>query len=125
VKEDDGKQVYLLPVDAKIEELDKTAYPLQELYDNLGKDESLALAIDRAVRASRQDDWRSNAFKVKRVRNAIKAELESGGKRVDDGDGSAPGIVHKPEPAGYGEASKSLEQQIEAVLALVKNHDEY
>jgi len=27
------------------------------------------------VRASRQDDWRSNPFKVKKVRNAIKAAL--------------------------------------------------
>ena len=30
------------------------------LYDNLGKDEALALAVDEAVRASRQDDWRGN-----------------------------------------------------------------
>jgi hypothetical protein len=37
VKEDDGKLVYLLPVDAKIDDLDKTAYGLPELYDNLGK----------------------------------------------------------------------------------------
>jgi hypothetical protein len=35
--EDDGKQVYLLPVDAKLDKLDETAYPLQELYANLGK----------------------------------------------------------------------------------------
>jgi hypothetical protein len=37
VKEDDAKQVYLLPVDAKLDDLDKTAYPLQGLYENLGK----------------------------------------------------------------------------------------
>jgi hypothetical protein len=37
VKEDDGKAVYLLPVSAKLDELDKTAYPLQELYGNFGK----------------------------------------------------------------------------------------
>jgi hypothetical protein len=37
VKEDDGKQVYLLPVDAKLDDLDKTAYPLQGLYEHLGK----------------------------------------------------------------------------------------
>jgi type I restriction enzyme R subunit len=45
------------------------------LYDNLGKDEALALAVDGAVRASRQDDWRSNPFKVKKVRLAIKGVL--------------------------------------------------
>jgi hypothetical protein len=37
VKEDDAKQAYLLPVDAKIDHLDDTAYGLQKLYDNLSK----------------------------------------------------------------------------------------
>jgi hypothetical protein len=37
VKEDDLKQVYLLPVDVHLDDLDKTAYGLQQLYDNLGK----------------------------------------------------------------------------------------
>ena len=31
------------------------------LYDNLDKDEALALAVDQAVRQSRQDGWRRNA----------------------------------------------------------------
>lgn len=46
------------------------------LYDNLGKDEALALAVDKAVRDSRQDDRRNNPFKIKKVRNAIKAALK-------------------------------------------------
>jgi type I restriction enzyme R subunit len=33
------------------------------LYDNLGKEETLALAVDSAVRECRQDDWRSNSFR--------------------------------------------------------------
>jgi Caspase domain len=37
VKEDDLKQAYLLPVDAKLDALDDTAYGLQKLYENLGK----------------------------------------------------------------------------------------
>jgi Caspase domain len=37
VKEEDAKAVYLLPVNAKLDDLDKTAYTLQKLYDNLGK----------------------------------------------------------------------------------------
>jgi type I restriction enzyme R subunit len=45
------------------------------LYDNLGKDQALALAVDQSVRASRQDDWRNNPFKIKRVRLAIKGAL--------------------------------------------------
>jgi len=96
------------------------------LFDNLGKDEALALAIDRAVRTSRQDDWRGNAFKIKRVRNAIRAELLTVGKRADDGGHVSPAIVVPREPTPYSAiSSESLEQRVERVLALVKNHDEY
>jgi type I restriction enzyme R subunit len=45
------------------------------LFDNLDRSEPTALAVDHAVRGSRQDDWRSNPFKVKRVRLAIKSVL--------------------------------------------------
>jgi hypothetical protein len=34
---EDGDKAYLLPVDAKVDLLDDTAYPMQDLYDNLGK----------------------------------------------------------------------------------------
>ena len=37
----------------------------------------LALAVDGAVLASKQDDWRGNTFKVKKVSVAIKDALES------------------------------------------------
>ena len=40
--------------------------------------ERYMLALDAAVRASRQDDWRGNVLEVKRVKLAIKAELHSG-----------------------------------------------
>lgn len=46
------------------------------LYDNLVKDEQMALDVDRAIRKSRQDDWRSNIFKIKKVKLAIKAALQ-------------------------------------------------
>ena len=45
------------------------------LYDNLGKDESLATAIDAEIREIKKDDWRGNKFKEKEVRNAIRAHL--------------------------------------------------
>ncbi len=41
------------------------------LYDNLGRDEALVLQIDTAVRLTKKDDWISNRFKVKEVRNAL------------------------------------------------------
>jgi hypothetical protein len=35
--EEDGNKVYLLPIDARLDDLDDSAYPLQDLYQNLGK----------------------------------------------------------------------------------------
>jgi type I restriction enzyme R subunit len=46
------------------------------LYDNLGKDEALAITLDHAVHENRQDDWRSNPFKIKKVKLAIKPLLQ-------------------------------------------------
>jgi len=45
------------------------------LYDNLGKNEPLAMAVDQAVQRERQDDWRSSVVKTKKVKFAIKAAL--------------------------------------------------
>jgi len=93
------------------------------LYDNLDKNEALALVIDDAVRASRQDDWRSNLFKIKKLRNAIRAAFESAGAKVGgEGEVTRAGAVREPR-AAY--ASESLEERVERILALVKNQDEY
>ncbi len=45
------------------------------LYDNLGKDTDLALAVDYAVLTSKRDDWRGNVLKQKEVRYAVKRVL--------------------------------------------------
>jgi len=42
------------------------------LYDNLGKDEALALKVDAAVRETRKDDFRNYPIRLKEVRYAIK-----------------------------------------------------
>ncbi len=92
-------------------------------YDNLDKNEALAMAVDAAVRAGRQDDWRSNLFKIKKVRNAIRAALKSAGAKVGgEGEIAGAGVVQDPS-AAY--TSEPLEEQVERILALVKNQDEY
>ena len=67
------------------------------LYDNLGKDEAVALAVDAAVRENKQDDWRGNAVKVKKVMLAIKHALED----------------------------QESQAEVKAVLELVKNQNDY
>jgi type I restriction enzyme R subunit len=46
------------------------------MYDNLDKNEPLAITIDRAIQSNRQADWIGSKLKVKLVRNAIKSVLE-------------------------------------------------
>ncbi len=45
------------------------------LFDNLGQDETLALAVDDAVTKNRQNDWRNNHFKIRKLKLAVKAVL--------------------------------------------------
>jgi len=83
------------------------------LYDNLEKNEALALAIDEAVHASRQDGWRNNPFKTKLVKSAIKAALERPRQNV---------VMEDRAPYG---TSESAEAVLERILSLVRNQDEY
>jgi type I restriction enzyme R subunit len=53
------------------------------LFDNLGRDEALALKVDQAVRSSMQDGWRDNVMKTRRVRQAIAAELKGDDALID------------------------------------------
>jgi type I restriction enzyme R subunit len=82
------------------------------LYDNLGKDEALALAVDAT---KRQDDWRNNPFKLKAVRNAIKAAL---------GGAVTSSVVREGPPAGE-QTPESDDERVDRILELVKQQDEY
>ncbi len=44
-------------------------------YDNLNRDELLAVQVDEAIRAVKKDQWRGNRFKEREVRNAIAGVL--------------------------------------------------
>ncbi|WVM90352.1 hypothetical protein UMZ34_09220 [Halopseudomonas pachastrellae] len=81
------------------------------LYDNLGQNAGLALAVDAAVLDSRQDDWRGNAMKIKRVRLAIKGALDQWGKDVADAKGE------------YFAGQDN--ERLDALLELVKHQHEY
>jgi type I restriction enzyme R subunit len=100
------------------------SYPLsiqspaqRALYNNLGKSEALAVAVDAAVLGSLQDDWRNNTGKTKRVRNAIRFVLSTavppnlGLTAQESGDASAPG--------------PDLEKETDRILDLVKHQGGY
>lgn len=47
------------------------------LYNNLGRDVGLALAVDAEIMGSLQNGWKTNAMKTKKVRIAIRAVLDA------------------------------------------------
>ncbi len=54
------------------------------LYDNLGRDEAAANRVDTAVRYTREDDWRGNKLKEKKIRNAVCEKLGKYETRADE-----------------------------------------
>ena len=67
--------------------------------------------VDAAVLDSRQDDWRHNSMKVKRVRLAIKEALDQHGQS----------LANARADYAAGEEYRELEQ----LLELVKQQHEY
>lgn len=53
----------------------------QSLYDNLGKDEELAVNVDEAVMTTKKADWVGDRFKEREVANAVRQEIQ--GRLVD------------------------------------------
>ncbi len=47
------------------------------LYDNVGKNEALTLALDAAILQTRKDGWRGNRIKEKEIRNAIRRHIDN------------------------------------------------
>jgi|UniRef100_UPI0037852254 type I restriction enzyme R subunit len=90
---------------------ERAAYPAalnsrgkRSLYDNLGKNEKVALAVDEAVKSRRQDGWRGNAAKIKRVRIAISEVLE----------GFMEAVVRE----------SSHDELVDRIMEIVKKHED-
>ncbi len=109
-----------------------SAYPGQintparrALYDNLGRNTMLASMVDRAVLEARQDDWRNNPFKVKKVRRAVEGVLKVAGVGVDDEwVGDLVGI--KEQSGSYTPTpEETLDLALQRIMELIKKQDEY
>jgi type I restriction enzyme R subunit len=83
------------------------------LYNNLGKDETLALRIDTAVKNTKRDSWRGNLAKEREVKAEIYKQLSS--YAVDTGIDIA-----NEDPAPYG-----MENKVEYLFGIIKEQQEY
>ena len=86
------------------------------LYNNLGKDEKLALALDVAIQNSLQDDWCNSTNKTKRVRNGIRGVLEAAFAASQ-----AAGFCGVQENVGL----YSVELETTRILELAKHQNDY
>jgi type I restriction enzyme R subunit len=86
------------------------------LYNNLGRDEALALAVDAAIMGSLQSDWKTNAMKTKRVRLAIKEVMV----KVAAQPVAVNTVAQDAETSGY-----TVEVTTDRVLELAKHQHDY
>ena len=86
------------------------------LYNNLDKDEYLALAVDAAIQSARMDGWRDNTMKTKKVRLAINAVLKTVADELAEPNQLRQDRAH----TGY-----DLEALTDRILELAKHQNDY
>jgi type I restriction enzyme R subunit len=86
------------------------------LYNNLGQNEGLTLAVDAAIEASRMDGWRDSTMKAKRVRLAIRTALQQAHAAAQAPDGLDD---------GDGRDSYAIEAEATRLLELAKHQSDY
>jgi type I restriction enzyme R subunit len=52
------------------------------LYDNLGQNEQVAVALDDDIRATKKDGWRGNKIKEREVRYVIRRHVPDEAERI-------------------------------------------
>ncbi|MGB7709018.1 MAG: type I restriction endonuclease subunit R [Microcoleus sp.] len=56
----------------------------RSLYDNVGKNEDLALSIDNAVRSTKKEGWIGNRFKEREIERAIRTAIGENNLNISD-----------------------------------------
>ncbi|MHB1348941.1 MAG: type I restriction endonuclease subunit R [Desulfobulbaceae bacterium] len=95
------------------------------LYNNLGKDEDKAMAVDAAIENSRMDGWRDNAMKTKKVRLAIRSVLCPD---VESPVGMTGEHGYQAREAGAPFVTRRTEEDealVERILELAKHQNGY
>ncbi len=90
-----------------------TTIAQRALYNNLGKEENLAMQIDEAVKLSKRDDWRGNLAKEREIKKGIYNQLIAYQKETGRDIANEP-----PEPYG-------LENKVEFIFNIIKEQKEY
>jgi type I restriction enzyme R subunit len=92
------------------------------LFDNLYKNEALAITVDNAIRGNLQDDWRNSAIKIRATKLLIKNAIQDFRER---GATSGAGGTSYFGEDNDGYMAEDIEGLTTKVLELVKNQNEY
>jgi type I restriction enzyme R subunit len=88
------------------------------LYNNLGRDPALTLAVDQTVQNNRMDGWRSHPMKTRRIKLAIKDVIDQALQSGVSGD-------IQDEHGNYQKGGETVDELTDRILELVKNQNEY
>ena len=87
------------------------------LFNNLGRDEALALQVDAAVHGNLQDGWRDHPLKTRKVRQGIRFVLAT---VIPPGFG-----VPAQEPGSPPVTPQDLEVETDRILDVVRHQGGY
>ena len=83
------------------------------LYNNLGKDEALAILIDKAVISAKRDDWRGHLVREREIKRGIYEAL------ISYQEETGIDIANEP-PTPYG-----IENKVEKIFKIVTDQPDY
>ncbi|WP_131811152.1 hypothetical protein [Aequorivita soesokkakensis] len=83
------------------------------IYNNAGKDEHLAIQLDKAIKRVKRDGWRGNLAKEREIKAEIFKQITKYGAE------NGIDIANEP-PEPYG-----IENKVEAIFNIIKAQEEY
>ena len=95
------------------------------LYNNLRKNETLALAVDAAIMGSLQDGWKTNTMKTKKVRFAIRPVLLAYCEMPNIMTGETDVQANVTEFLLSTTSTEEDEALVERILELAKKQNDY
>ena len=89
------------------------------IYNNLDQNERLTLAVDAAIQNTRQDGWRDQSIKTKRVKLSIKRVIEQA-RQATESDS-----VQDERGEYQGKVIETVDHLTDRILDLAKNQNDY
>ncbi|MHB1661022.1 MAG: type I restriction endonuclease subunit R [bacterium] len=116
----DDSEHYPLSIKAKAKKA------LRALYDNLEENEDLTMQMDKEITKIKQDGWRGDVIKERMIKNVIRKCFLEYMQGKDKPDKLIEFFIKEGTPQyNSGYSNKYIDEKIEDIFKIVKNHNEY